>query len=169
MKLPVVDENDKTIGHKEKDELSPTDIYRVSRLVILNSKGQILMAQRALTKKKDPGAWGLAVEGTVEEGETYESNIRKEANEEIGITLGSIELGPRFRRRGKYNHFCQVFVCHLDLDIRKLHLQVEEVEQVAWYDVSVLQYEAISTPNKFGYSFKYILDAILPSVYSLKV
>ncbi|MDN5275213.1 MAG: isopentenyl-diphosphate delta-isomerase, isopentenyl-diphosphate delta-isomerase [Candidatus Saccharibacteria bacterium] len=107
---------------------------------------------------------GLAVEGTVEEGETYESNIRKEAEEEIGIILRDVGLGLKFHRRGKYNHFCQVFVYYANLDIRKLHLQMEEVEQVAWYDISVLQQEAISTPNKFGYKFKNILDAILPNL-----
>jgi isopentenyl-diphosphate delta-isomerase len=168
MKLPLVDENDTIVGYKQKDELLSTDIYRVSRLVVLNSKGQILMAQRALTKQKDPGAWGLAVEGTVEKGESYESNIRKEAQEEIGITLDNIEYGPKFRRKGKFNHFSQVFICRIEIDADKLHLQASEVERVAWYDVAALQRESIANPNKFGYRFKDILDVILPSIRNEK-
>ena len=33
-----------------------------------------------------PEVWGPAVSGTNEEGETYDSNIIKEAQEEIGLT-----------------------------------------------------------------------------------
>jgi len=84
-KIIIVDENDKIIGYKERGTLNFRDIYRVSALQVKNSVGQILLAQRKLTKKKNPGKWGPAVAGTNDEGETYESNIIKEAEEEIGL------------------------------------------------------------------------------------
>lgn len=160
MKLVVVDESDNVIGAKDRDEITSDDIYRVARLVILNSKGQLLLAQRALVKKKDPGVWGLAVEGTVEEGEDYESNIRKEAQEEIGITLDSLELGPTLRMTGKYNHQCQFFVAKLDLDASKLQLQEDELAAIKWYDPLTLKHEVHNSPEKFGYNFDFILDTV---------
>ena len=84
-KIIIVDEDDNIIGSKERNSIVSGDIYRVSALLIENSKGEILLAQRALTKKHDPGKWGPPVAGTVEEGETYESNIVKEAEEELGL------------------------------------------------------------------------------------
>ena len=42
--------------------------YRVSALWVTDSKGRILLAQRVLTKRHNPGKWGRAVAGTVEEG-----------------------------------------------------------------------------------------------------
>jgi len=102
--LTIVDNGDNVIGTKHKDQLISGDIYRVARLLIINSKGELLLAQRAFAKEKDPGLWGLAIEGTVESHETDEDNIRKEAREEIGVTLSELEAGPKLRMQGKYSH-----------------------------------------------------------------
>jgi isopentenyl-diphosphate Delta-isomerase len=162
MKLVIVDEDDNVIGAKDRNELMPDDIYRVARLVIINSEGELLLAQRAFLKEKDPGVWGPAVEGTVEEGETYESNIRKEAAEEIDIAIERLEVGPKLRMTGKYNHHCQVFIYHIDLDISKLRLQAEELAAVQWYAPLTLRHEVSERLEKFGYNFGYILETIWP-------
>jgi isopentenyldiphosphate isomerase len=73
-KIIIVNEKDKEIGLKERGTLKTEDIYRVTALWITNSKDEILLAKRALTKSNDPGKWGPAVAGTVDEGETYEEN-----------------------------------------------------------------------------------------------
>lgn len=160
--LVIVDEDDNVIGSKRKNQLSSNDIYRVARLIIINSKNELLLAQRAFVKEKDPGAWGLAVEGTVEAHETYETNIRKEAEEEIGIVLSELELGPNLRKHGKFNHWCQFFVVRTDLDIDELTLQKEELEAVRWIDEASLLQEVKLHPEKFGDRFEVILEKILP-------
>ena len=81
--IPVVNEQDEIIGYKERAEIQKDDIYRIVSLRITNPQGQILIAQRAFTKKHAPGKRSPAVAGTVEKGETYEQNIRKEAKEEL--------------------------------------------------------------------------------------
>jgi predicted kinase len=91
----IVNDQDQIIGHKEPGTLLKEDIYRVSSLWVTNSKGDILLAQRKFTQKLDPGKWGPAVAGTVDEGETYESNIIKEAEEEIGLKDMRPALGPK--------------------------------------------------------------------------
>ncbi len=86
-KVQIVDENDNLIGHKPRTEVDFTkDIYRSACIWIENSKGEVLLARRALNKDKDPGMWGTAAAGTVDEAETYESNAYKELEEEIGLT-----------------------------------------------------------------------------------
>jgi isopentenyldiphosphate isomerase len=160
--LTLVDEDDNDIGTKDKDKLSPDDIYRVARLILINPKGELLLAQRAFVKKMDPGVWGLAVEGTVEADETYDSNIRKEAQEEIGVTLGRLELGPKLRMRGKFNHWCQFFITTIDLELDLLVLQKDELETVRWCSKAAIQEEVASYPERFGYNFDLILEKVLP-------
>lgn len=76
MKIQIVDDQDQFIGLKERNEVDyKSDIYRVSALWLTNSKGQTLLAKRAAVKDKDPGKWGPAVAGTIDEGETYDENI----------------------------------------------------------------------------------------------
>ena len=162
MRLVIVDDTDKVIGAKDRRELEPNDIYRVARLVILNTNGQLLLAQRAFVKEKDPGVWGLAVEGTLEEGEDYEANIRKEAQEEIGITPGPLKIGPKLRMTGKYNHQCQFYIYKAGLDIAKLHLQADELADVKWYEPSTLRQEVADKPEMFGYKFSFILETVWP-------
>ncbi|MDR0282462.1 MAG: NUDIX domain-containing protein [Candidatus Peribacteria bacterium] len=86
--IPVVNEQDEIITHKERNELLQEDIYRIASLWIMNEFGEILLAQRAATKLKNPNKWTCIVNGTVEKGESYEGNIIKETEEEIGIQIG---------------------------------------------------------------------------------
>jgi isopentenyldiphosphate isomerase len=65
----VVDEHDNIINYKPKEDIHPqNEWYRVSVLRLTNSKGEILLAQRAHNKKHNPGNGGPAVAGTVEQG-----------------------------------------------------------------------------------------------------
>lgn len=148
-KIPVVDESDNIICYKERDEVEEGDIYRVSSLWITNSSGQVLLARRAYTKKHDPGVWGPAVAGTVEEGETYEINIYKEAEEELGITGVQFDLGEYKRKFGKHNYFSQSYFVVLDWEIDRFTLQKEEVAEVKWFAVSELEELLKSNPNEF--------------------
>jgi len=119
MKLPIqiVDANDNLIGHKVREKLDLLhDIYRATGLWLTNSSGDVLIAQRKFTKVSDPGKCGPAVSGTVDEGETYESNIYKEAQEEIGLTGVKFEVGQKSRVYGPRNYFAQWFTAQVDRD-----------------------------------------------------
>jgi isopentenyldiphosphate isomerase len=108
MLMQVVDGNDEYIGDKERSELDfQKDIYRVAALWLTNSANEVLIAQRKFSKDRDPGLWGPAVAGTVEPGETYETNIYKEAEEEIGLSGLVFTLGPKLRVKTPRNYFCQ--------------------------------------------------------------
>ena len=132
-RIVVVNDQDEIIGYKERGTLTKDDIYRVSALWITNSRGDILLAQRKFTKSHDPGKWGPAVAGTVDEGETYEANIVKEAEEEIGLIGIQPVLGPKMRIRGRYNFFDQIYTLTIDLPVEDFTIQEEEVEQVKWF------------------------------------
>jgi len=116
-KIVIVDENDKIIGYKSRNTLKKEDIYRVSVLWITNFLGEILLAKRHHTKIHHPGKWGPAVAGTVDEGETYQDNIMKETEEELGLKNVNLELGPKTKTDDEYRHFTQWYTLCTDKNI----------------------------------------------------
>jgi NADH pyrophosphatase NudC (nudix superfamily) len=108
----------------------------------------VLLAQRKFDKKHDPGRWGPAVAGTVDQGESYESNIYKEAEEEIGLKGVKFDLGPKqLISDGPHKFFCQWFLAKVDAE--DFVIQESEVEQVAWFTVDRLKEELKNNSDKF--------------------
>jgi isopentenyl-diphosphate delta-isomerase len=152
MRIPIVDEQDniiRVVDNKEEIDLNPELIYRVSSLWITNSKGEILLARRAFNKSHDPGKWGPAVAGTVEEGETYEQNIIKEAEEELGIKDIKPIIDVKLRNRRKHNYFVQRFSITLDKDISEFKIQEDEVAEIKWFTVEGLKKDLEEKPDDF--------------------
>ena len=146
----IVDENDQIIGHKKPAEIDfQNDIYRVAALWLTNSKQEILLAQRKYTKNHDPGKWGPAAAGTLEEGETYESNIYKEAQEEIGLTGVKFKKGPKIRIKQPRNYFCQWFLANADKELKDFELEEAEVETIRWSSLESLIDDLNSHPDKY--------------------
>lgn len=148
-KIAIVDESDNVIGEKYREEVQTEDIYRVSALWITNNKGDILLAKRALTKKHDPGKWGPAVAGTVDSGETYKDNIKKEAEEELGLTDINPILGAKERVKGIHNYFVQRYFLTLDKDVSDFKIQKDEVAEIKWFPKKILEKELSENPEKF--------------------
>jgi len=133
LRIIIVNTADEIIGYKERGTLLKKDLYRVSALWITNLRGDILLAQRQFNKRHDPGMWGPAVAGTVEDGETYQTNIVKEAEEEIGLVGVELVKGPKRRITSEYNYFCQWYTLVVDKSADKFVIQEEEVVQVRWF------------------------------------
>ncbi len=153
MKLPVVNEQDEVIGYKNRGETNPEDITRVSALWVIDKDNNILLARRALTKKHGAGLWGPAVAGTVEEGESYEQNIIKEAEEEIGLVGVNFSLGPKKRVSSSHEYFCQWFTAIVDRGY-PFKKQDDEVEEVKWFSKSELERLVKEKDKNFTPSFK---------------
>lgn len=157
----VVDEDDQIIGYKLRSDIDfKNDIYRIGALWLTNSKSEVLIAQRLLTKDKDPGKWGPAAAGTLEKGETYESNVYKEAEEEIGLKDVHLTIGPK-QRFGEPRHaFCQWFTAVVDKPADSFKVQEEEVEQVAWVPKDNLIEDVAKNPEKYTPSMPDILKIL---------
>ena len=156
----VVNKDDEVIGHKLRKEIDfKLDIYRIAALWLTNSNGDVLIAQRLLTKDKDPGKWGPAAAGTLEEGEDYETNIYKEAEEEIGLTAVAFTKGPKQRFHVRES-FCQWFTGICDWDVDQFILQPDEVAQVEWVSQKSLIKDINDNPDKYVPSMSSIIDLL---------
>ena len=150
-KIVIVNKQDEIIGHKARTDVTFDDIYRVSALWILNTKGEVLLAQRAYTKSHNPGQWGPAVAGTVEQGETYIDNIKKEAFEELGLVLADVDLekGSKEFLNIDHTYWAQSYIVTLDKEVGYFTLQEEEVAEVAWFNIEDLLQLIEKRPQKF--------------------
>jgi len=149
-RIVVVDENDNVVGSESRAVVDEKKLrYRVTSLWVKNSKGENLLARRAYTKSHYPGRWGPAVNGTVEEGESYEVNMKKEVEEELGLKNVEFEKGPNIEVSGDYNHFTQWFTLTVDKAVDEFEIREEEVAEIRWFSDEELEEQVKSNPEGF--------------------
>lgn len=121
---------------------------------IFDAAGRILVTRRALTKLTWPGVWTNSFCGHPAPGERIEDAVHRRAEQELGITLSSLELAlPDFRYRavdasGVVEHeICPVYRSTTDdaLDARP-----SEVLDVNWVSPDALLESIALTPWAFS-------------------
>lgn len=160
-RIIIVDKDDKPIGLKDIATIDQNDIYRVTALWITNSNDEILLAKRHANKTHDPGKWGPAVAGTVEEGEGYDDNIYKEADEELGINGVEFTKGPKIEIKIKYHYFCQWYLLNTNKNIKEFTIQKDEVVRIKWFTKKEFLDEQEKHPEKFIASMKSYLRELV--------
>jgi isopentenyldiphosphate isomerase len=86
--FPIVDEDGNTIGeaprsvcHDGRSRL----LHPVVHLHLFNSKGELFLQKRVMTKDIQPGKWDTSVGGHVGVGESVEEALARESLEELGL------------------------------------------------------------------------------------
>ena len=92
--FPVVDENGTTVGKATRGECHSGSklLHPVVHLHLFDSCGRIYLQQRPLWKDIQPGKWDTAVGGHIDYGETVDTALRRETQEELGLTGLSVEF-----------------------------------------------------------------------------
>ena len=92
--FPVVDENGTTVGKATRGECHSGSklLHPVVHLHLFDSSGRIYLQQRPLWKDIQPGKWDTAVGGHIDYGETVDAALRRETQEELGLTGLSVEF-----------------------------------------------------------------------------
>lgn len=87
-KFPLVDEEGRVIGSATRGECHNGSrlLHPVVHLHVFNSAGDIYLQKRPEWKDIQPRKWDTAVGGHMDYGETPEQALRREVNEELGIT-----------------------------------------------------------------------------------
>jgi isopentenyl-diphosphate delta-isomerase len=92
--LDLVDENDNVIGRKRRTEIYAEKLsnFRVVNAFIINSSGEIWIPRRHPNKKSFPLSFDMSIGGHVESGETYESALTREAQEELNLNIDDLPV-----------------------------------------------------------------------------
>lgn len=97
-----------------------TDLHSAFSVFLFNSKNELLLQQRAMTKKTWPGVWSNSCCGHVMLHESPEKAVRRRLKHELGMTVGDLHLIlPDFRYRAEKdgvveNEICPVYVAFTD-------------------------------------------------------
>ncbi len=142
--LEVLDENGVGTGRPEtRDNVHKDGLWHRAIIVaIINNNNEILIQKRAKIKEKFPGLWDISVAGHVPFGHDSVSCAASETMEEIGYMLPKVVQLKDFRfmtsfrnqlpvsESFKENQYYDFFVYNADIDISRINIQVEEVEEV---------------------------------------
>ena len=89
----LVDENDQPIGQMEKQAAHVTPhLHRAFSVFIFNSKGELLLQQRALSKYHSPGLWTNTCCSHPRAGETTLEAASRRLMEEMGMVCDLREV-----------------------------------------------------------------------------
>jgi isopentenyl-diphosphate delta-isomerase len=156
----VVDDNDNVIENIKAADFSINKRRRDTSIMLLNSKNELLIAQRHKSKKILPNCWGPTASGTVERHETYEKNAYKELYEELGISGINLEFHGNFSvDYGEHKRVTGIFTGVFDGNISNLKLEENEVEAARWVSQDDLINELLDDESKFVPGFEYVLAA----------
>lgn len=84
--VTIVDEKNTILGSALRAVMRRDGlIHRASYVLVLNSRGQLFVQERTLTKDIFPGYLDLCAGGVVLAGESYEESALRELDEELGV------------------------------------------------------------------------------------
>jgi len=99
MVIDAVDQTDTPVGQITRALVFREHAnFRVSHVLIFNSKGELLLQQLAFTRNRNPGAWGSSVASYLFSSEGYLDAAKRRVHEELGIsgfsllTLGKTQM-----------------------------------------------------------------------------
>ena len=84
----VVNEHDEVIDAKPRSVVHARGLlHRAVHVLVFNSRGEVFLQKRSMSKDTFPGAWDSSSSGHLCCGEEYDACAVRELQEEIGLTL----------------------------------------------------------------------------------
>ena len=153
--IVMVDENNVPVGTERKllAHNRNTKRHRAFSVFLFNSKGELLLQQRAFTKKTWPGVWSNSCCGHVMLHETVERAANRRLKYELGVSGVDLTVVlPDFRYRAEKddvveNEICPVLVGFLNREPRP---NPSEAAAIRWVDWRSFVVEVADPAN--GYS-----------------
>ena len=86
----VVNERDEVVGRQTRGEVHRLGLmHRAVHVLVFNSRGQVFLQKRSMTKDRQPGLWDSSASGHLDSGESYDACAVRELREEIGLELSA--------------------------------------------------------------------------------
>ena len=143
--LILVDEADREVGHMSKAQCHQGRgvLHRAFSLLIFNGSGELLLQQRAASKRLWPLYWSNSCCSHPRRSETMENAIHRRLHEELGVDcplhlLFKFQYRAQFDAAGAEHELCSVFIgrCTEPLTINR-----SEILAWRWISPAVLQAE----------------------------
>jgi isopentenyl-diphosphate delta-isomerase len=156
--LVLVDSDDREIGFLDKASahVGSGTLHRAFSLFIFNSRGELLLQQRAPGKRLWPGFWSNTCCSHPRRGETLEQAIHRRLDEELGLKcplqfLFKFQYQAQFDAEGAEHELCWVYAGRSDAAAT---VNVNEISGLRYVAPAALDAEVAARPEAFTPWFK---------------
>ncbi|WP_093317996.1 NUDIX hydrolase YfcD [Thorsellia anophelis] len=105
-------------------------LHKATYLIVHDSNNNILVQKRTMNKDYYPGYWDAAAGGVVQENEDWYVSMKREAEEELGITdIPFVDHGEFYFTDEEHYILGRLYSC---IATGPFALQSSEIEQVDW-------------------------------------
>jgi isopentenyldiphosphate isomerase len=160
--FPLVDEQGNVIGKATRKECHGGTfwLHPVVHLHIFNSKGDLFLQKRAMTKDTQPGKWDTAVGGHVDYGEDVETALKREAFEELGVTgFTSSVVAQYVWQSAVEKELVNAFRTVYDGEFKLDYIELDEGRFWAIDEIKISLGKGIFTPN-FEHDFLLVMKSL---------
>ena len=160
----LVDTNDQKIGLMNKMEAHEKALlHRAFSVFIFNSKGQLMLQQRALDKYHCGGLWTNTCCSHQRDGETTLIAAKRRLNEEMGFDTPLEEKFSFIYKASLDNGLTEHELDHVLVGYynNPPNINTEEAASWKWIDIEKLKSKILSSPDEFTPWFKIIFDKFL--------
>jgi isopentenyl-diphosphate delta-isomerase type 1 len=156
----IVDSDDRVIGTATRKAVHNDKklIHRAVDILVFKGK-KLLLQKRSSTKDMYPNCWTVSCSGHVSSGDSYEETVRRELNEELGITPGKVDFITKtiidYPNETEYVSYYKTTIT----DDQEIIINTEEISDYAFYSLSELN--LLNTKHPVTPDFSYILPYCL--------
>ncbi len=157
----VVDSEDRVIGQAARGEVHAKGLlHRSVHILVFNSRGELFLQKRAMTKDENPGYWDSSAAGHVNAGEDYRTSADRELMEELGIS-GELQFFMKFpASRETYWEHVETYLCTTD---QKITINLLEISEGRFWLIPELKESIHNHPGQFTSTFHLFFDNYLKS------
>lgn len=159
----LVDESDNEIGVMEKLQAHQEGLlHRAFSIFIFNSKNELLLQQRALTKYHSAGLWANTCCSHPRPNETIKDSANRRLHEEMGMSCDlniktNFIYTTQFENGLTENELDYVLVGFTN---QNPIINIEEVESYKWQSISDIKTDVIANPQHYASWFKIALEKV---------
>jgi isopentenyldiphosphate isomerase len=152
----VVNERDEVIGRRPRSEVHRLGLlHRAVHVLVFNSRGQVFLQKRSMTKDKSPGLWDSSASGHLDCGEDYDACAVRELREEIGLRPAApLQKLFKLGAGGETDQeFVWIYRCEAE---GPFQLHPEEIERGGWFTPAEVTRWMAKKPGEFASAFRVI-------------
>ena len=111
----------------------PSLMHRVVHVLVFNDQGEFLLQKRSMNKDVAPGKWDTSVGGHVNAGETILEALKREMEEELGITICDTHFLYTYIHSNPYES--ELVYTHSCISSDKISFNKDEIDEVRFWSV----------------------------------
>ncbi|AMK79022.1 MULTISPECIES: NUDIX hydrolase [Methylomonas] len=153
--LDVVDTDDAVIAQQPRAEIHANGLrHRAVHILVFNDQEQLFLQKRSMKKDLNKGLWDTSAAGHVDAGESYASCAPRELQEELGVSVDSLEVLFKLEPSTDLGmEFIQVYRCRHN---GPFSLAAEEIDEGRWLDQLAVDERVAGNDPTLTLTFKII-------------